>query len=99
MARYKIAVCCTFGAGSSLMLKMNLDSVFARMGIGADVEVQDISSISGVVNTLDAIYTSTALVAQIEDTVRGTNAVIVPVVNYFDLNGLEALTKKYLLKE
>lgn len=28
MAKYKIGVCCTFGAGSSLMLKMNLDSVF-----------------------------------------------------------------------
>lgn len=99
MAKYNIAVCCTFGAGSSLMLKMNLDTVFTRMGIAATVEVQDISSISGVVSTLDAVYTSTALVAQIEDAVRGTKAVIVPVVNYFDLNGLEALTKKYLLKE
>ena len=99
MAKYKIAVCCTFGAGSSLMLKMNLDSVFSRMGVDAEVEVQDISSISGVLNELDAVYTSTALVPQIEGTVKGTKVVIVPVVNYFDLPGLEALTKKYLLKE
>ena len=99
MAKYRIAVCCTFGAGSSLMLKMNLDSVFGRMGIEADVEVQDISSISGVVDELDAVYTSTALIQQIEDVVKGKNVVTVPVVNYFDLDELENLTKTNLLQE
>jgi PTS system ascorbate-specific IIB component len=99
MAKYRIAVCCTFGAGSSLMLKMNLDSVFTRMGVDADVEVQDISSISGVVDELDAIYTSTALIQQIEDVVKGKKAVTVPVVNYFDLDELENLTKTNLLQE
>jgi len=99
MEKLKIAVCCTFGAGSSMMLKMNLDSVFSRMGLNADVEVHDISSISGVINGLDAIYTSAALITQIEDTARGTNTVVIPVVDYFNLQKLEELTKEHLLKD
>ncbi len=98
MANYKIGVCCTFGAGSSLMLKMNLDSVFSKRKIDATIEVYDISSIKSVAETLDAIYTSSALVPQVEDSVVGTKTIIVPVVNYFDLIGLEELTNKYLLK-
>ena len=98
MASYKIGVCCTFGAGSSLMLKMNLDSVFKKMGLDANVEVFDISSIKSVAGSLDAVYTSSALVPQVEDSVTGTEVIVVPVINYFDLNGLEDLTNKYLLK-
>lgn len=98
MANYKIGVCCTFGAGSSLMLKMNLDSVFSKMGVSATVEVYGISSIKSVAESLNAVYTSSALVPQVEDSVAGTQAIVVPVINYFDLNGLEELTKKYLLK-
>lgn len=99
MGKLKVAVCCTFGAGSSMMLKMNLDSVFNNMNLDADVEVHDISSISGVINELDAIYTSTALVPQIEETAEGTDAIIVPVVDYFNLGRLEELTREYVLKE
>lgn len=56
MAKYKIGVCCTFGAGSSLMLKMNLDSVFKKMQYDAEVEVYDISSVTGMKNGLDDLY-------------------------------------------
>jgi PTS system ascorbate-specific IIB component len=98
MAKYKVGVCCTFGAGSSLMLKMNLDTVFRRMGLDADVQVYDISSVKSMAPELDAVYTSSALAPQVEDSVIGTEAVVVPVVNYFDLNGLESLTKQYLKK-
>ena len=37
METYKIGVCCTFGAGSSMMMKMNLDRIFKKMGIFRDV--------------------------------------------------------------
>lgn len=99
MEVFKVAVCCTFGAGSSLMLKMNLDSVFAKMGLNVDIKVEDISSISGLKNDLDAIFTSSALASQVEESIRGAKAIVVPVVNYFDLNGLEKLVRQYLLKE
>lgn len=46
MDKLHIGVCCTFGAGSSLMLKMNLDNVFNRLKVDADVVVYDISSIN-----------------------------------------------------
>jgi galactitol-specific phosphotransferase system IIB component len=97
MAAYKIGVCCTFGAGSSMMLKMNLDTTFGKMGIRAEVEVYDISGIKGV--DLDAIYTSSALAPQVEMSVEGTRTIVIPVINYFDYKGLEELTKRYLLKE
>ncbi len=97
MVKYKIGVCCTFGAGSSLMLKMNLDSVFKKMNFDAEVEVYDISSITGMKNDLNAIYTSTALVSQVQDALKGAETIVVPVVNYFDLGKLEELTREYLL--
>ena len=97
MVKYKIGVCCTFGAGSSLMLKMNLDSVFKKMNLDAVVEVYDISSITGMKNDLNAIYTSTALVSQVQDALKGAETIVVPVVNYFDLGKLEELTREYLL--
>lgn len=93
MKKYKIGVCCTFGAGSSMMLKMNLESTFSKMGLDASVEVYDVSGICGV--ELDAIYTSSALAPQVASSVKDT--IVVPVVNYFDLNELETLTQKYLL--
>ena len=88
METYKIGVCCTFGAGSSMMLKMNLDSVFGKMGIKAEVVVYDISGIAGMKNELDAIYTSSALVSQVEEEMQGSSTVVVPVINYFDLSEL-----------
>ncbi|NLY90402.1 MAG: PTS sugar transporter subunit IIB [Firmicutes bacterium] len=93
--KYKIGVCCTFGAGSSMMLKMNLSNVFTKMGLEADIEVYDISGVSGV--ELDAIYTSAALAPQVASSVR--QIPVIPVVNYFNLEELEQLTKEYLLKE
>ncbi len=98
MAKLKIGVCCTFGAGSSLMLKMNLDTTFNRMGLDAEVEVYDISSVKSMAGELDAVYTSSALAPQVEESTVGSNAVVVPVINYFDLKGLENLTKQYLMK-
>lgn len=97
METLKVGVCCTFGAGSSLMLKMNLDSSFKRLGIDADVVVYDISGIKGV--DLDAIFTSSALAPQVESSAEGTRTIVVPVVNYFDFPGLEDLIQKYLMTE
>ena len=48
-------------------------------------------------NDLNAIYTSTALVSQVQDALKGAETIVVPVVNYFDLGKLEELTREYLL--
>lgn len=93
MKKYQIGVCCTFGAGSSMMLKMNLSQVLNKMGIDASVEVYDISGVTSV--ELDAIYTSAALAQQVASSTR--NVIVIPVVNYFDLAELEDLTNKHLL--
>jgi ascorbate PTS system EIIB component len=95
MNKLKIGVCCTFGAGSSLMLKMNLDGVLNKMGILAEITVFDISGIKG--EQLDAIYTSSALAPQVTMELMGSEVIVVPVVNYFDLASLENLTNKYLV--
>ena len=97
MAKLKVGVCCTFGAGSSMMLKMNLDTTFQKLGIDATVEVYDISGIKGV--DLDAIFTSSALAPQVEMSVQGTKTILVPVVNYFDFQGLEEHANKYLINK
>lgn len=67
------------------------------MQYDAEVEVYDISSVTGMKNGLDAIYTSTALVTQVQDALKGSDTIVVPVVNYFDLGKLEELTREYLL--
>lgn len=97
MEKLKIGVCCTFGAGSSLMLKMNLETVFSKMGVNAQVTVFDISGLKG--EKLDAIYTSSALAPQVLMSVEGTNIHVIPVINYFDLGSLEVLTNNYINKK
>lgn len=91
MKEYKVGVCCTFGAGSSMMLKMNLDTIFSKLGLNASVEVYDISGISNA--ELDIIFTSKALSHQVESSVKDIE--VVPVSNYFDSSELQELTKKY----
>ena len=81
-----------------MMLKTNLESVFETMGLDTEVEVYDIASIPSVISELDAIYTSAALVSQLEEVVGNTNVTVASVVNYFDMPHLEELTRKHLLK-
>ena len=69
------------------------ESTDSKMGLDATVEVYDISGVTSV--ELDAIYTSAALAQQVASS--GTSAIVIPVVNYFDLAELEELTKKHLL--
>lgn len=97
MDKFKIGVCCTFGAGSSMMLKMNLEQAFRKMDIEADFEIHDISSISGVAGDLDAVYTSSALISEVQAACAGTKTVVVPVIDYFDIKRLQELTTEYLL--
>ncbi len=55
----KIMIVCTFGAGSSVMLKMAIDNAIAQLGVeNVITEVCDSGSCMG--NQCDAIVTTTA---------------------------------------
>lgn len=61
----KILTVCGMGSGSSLILKMNVDSLLSSMGVDADVEVCDLGSAKGT--DADLIISTTGLQSQLED--------------------------------
>lgn len=94
MKKLKALVCCTFGAGSSMILKANLDQIFRKIGQEVDIEVTDIGSISG--RNVDVVFTSKSLVQQVTENVGNSSIKIIPIKDYFDFPGIEADVKAYL---
>lgn len=80
----KLLCVCGLGQGTSLILRMNVETVCRELGIQADVEHLDVSSASGV--QADYILTSNELAQSL----AGHPAKIVIVNNYFDLNEIKA---------
>jgi len=76
----KILCVCGLGQGTSLILRMNVDTVLRQMGIQADVDNTDVSSASS--ERPDLIITSNELA----ESLLGHSSKIVIVNNYFDLN-------------
>ncbi|KEQ21743.1 PTS sugar transporter subunit IIB [Paenibacillus tyrfis] len=83
----KILCVCGLGQGTSLILRMNVESVLRELGVNADVEHTDVSSASGM--AADHIITSNELAQSLE----GHSANIVIVNNYFDLNEIKEKLK------
>jgi PTS system ascorbate-specific IIB component len=79
----KILSVCGLGQGTSLILRMNLETVLREMGINADVEHTDVSSASSM--PADYIVTSNELA----ESLQGTSAKIIIVNNYFDLKEIK----------
>ncbi len=65
MRRLNVLTVCGFGIGSSLILKMTVDSVFEKHGIDAEVEPQDVTSVAD--NGYDIVLTSDGLYPQIKE--------------------------------
>jgi PTS system ascorbate-specific IIB component len=78
----KILSVCGLGQGTSLILRMNLETVLRQMGINADVEHTDVSSASST--PADYIVTS----SELAESLQGVSAKII-VNNYFDLNEIK----------
>jgi PTS system ascorbate-specific IIB component len=76
----KILCVCGLGQGTSLILRMNVETVLRQMGIQADVENTDVSSASS--ERPDLIITSNELA----ESLSGHSSKILIVNNYFDLN-------------
>ncbi|MBA4601457.1 PTS sugar transporter subunit IIB [Thermoactinomyces mirandus] len=84
----KILCVCGLGQGTSLILRINVESVLREIGIQADVENTDVSSASS--EHPDYIITNKELAKNLE----GHPSKIILVNNYFDKdeikNALEA---------
>ncbi|WP_010500847.1 PTS sugar transporter subunit IIB [Paenibacillus elgii] len=83
----KILCVCGLGQGTSLILRMNVESVLRELGVNADLEHTDVSSASGM--SADHIITSNELAQSLQ----GHSANIVIVNNYFDLNEIKEKLK------
>lgn len=81
----KIVAICGAGIGTSGILKVNAERVLKRLDIDADVTASDIAGLATAASNAQIILTSPELVGKIGQ----TNADIVVVDNYFDLDELE----------
>ena len=81
----KIVAICGVGVGTSGILKVNAERVLDRLGIDADVTASDVGSIDIAAADAQVILASPELV----DKIGPTNADVIVVQNYFDLEELE----------
>jgi len=72
----KILAVCGMGLGSSLIIKMTVDSALRKLGIEADVETCDMGGAKAMLNKADIVITSKHLAEQLGD-VGDTNLIIV----------------------
>ncbi|CEG28745.1 PTS sugar transporter subunit IIB [Bacillus sp. B-jedd] len=79
----KILCVCGLGQGTSLILRINVETVLRDLGVQADVENTDVSSASS--ERPDYIITSNELAQSLE----GHPSKIIIVNNYFDLNEIK----------
>jgi len=86
----KILCVCGLGQGTSLILRMNVETVLREMGINADVEHMDVSSASGT--AADYIVTSNELAQSL----GGVSAKIIIVNNYFDQGEIKSALEENL---
>ncbi|MEA9984455.1 MULTISPECIES: PTS sugar transporter subunit IIB [Subtercola] len=88
----KIVAICGAGVGTSGILKVNAERALRRLDIEADVTAADIASVSVVAADAQVILTSPEFV----DSLGKTNADIIVVENYFDVDELTAKLEQAL---
>jgi PTS system ascorbate-specific IIB component len=81
----KIVAICGAGVGTSGILKVNAERVLKRLDIDADVTASDLANVASAASNAQVILTSPELVTSIPR----TNADVVVVDNYFDLDEIE----------
>lgn len=82
----KVLTVCGLGQGSSLILRMNVESVLKEMGVEADVDNSDVST--AVFEKPDLIITN----KELAENLNNSSIPVVIVKNYFDKNEIrEAL--------
>lgn len=81
----KIVAICGAGVGTSGILKVNAERVLNRLDIAADVTASDVANVETAAADAQVILTSPELV----EAIGRTNADVVVVDNFFDLDELE----------
>jgi PTS system ascorbate-specific IIB component len=81
----KVVAICGAGVGTSAILKQTAERALDRLGIVADVTASDVASVSVTAADAQVILSSPELVSRIGK----TNADVVVVDNYFDVEELE----------
>jgi ascorbate PTS system EIIB component len=97
----KILAVCGNGMGSSLLVKMALESIMADLGVYGIIESTSVSQASGMMSWADLIITSTAFFKGIESVIPADKPVIT-LKNIFDKEEMgkqvSAFIKKNQLK-
>lgn len=81
----KILAVCSFGVGSSMILKFTIEKAVADLGLAAEVENTDLTSAQSM--DADVIFTSDQLVDQLQASVA---IPVRPVRNYLDKDEVQA---------
>jgi PTS system ascorbate-specific IIB component len=82
----KIVTICGAGVGTSGILKVNAERALERLDIDADITATDVASVGVVAADAQVILTSPELV----DRIGKTNADVIVIDNYFDVDELAA---------
>jgi PTS system ascorbate-specific IIB component len=82
----KIVVMCGIGLGTSAILKVNAERALERLEIEAIVQATDVAGVRSVAADAQVILTSSELV----DAIGKTNADVIVINNYFDVDELVA---------
>ncbi len=77
--KYEVLCVCGFGIGSSLLLKMNADTVLAKAGYDAKVDPMDVTSANG--RKPDLVLTSAEIATQLPE----FDCAVVVIDNFMDL--------------
>ena len=87
----KILAVCSFGVGSSLVLKMSIEKICKKLDVDAQVDNTDINNARS--ESCDVIFTS----AELYEELKGSLTVpVYPVKKYMDLIELEEVIQQYL---
>ncbi len=82
----KIVALCGAGIGTSEILRVNAVRALDRLGLDADVSASDVANVAVAAAGAQVILTSPELV----ESIGPTNADIVVIQNYFDLDEIAA---------
>jgi PTS system ascorbate-specific IIB component len=82
----KIVALCGVGIGTSAILKVNAERALERLDIQADVTAADVASVKLAAADAQVILTSSELLPSIGK----TNADVIVIDNFFDLDELTA---------
>ncbi|MCL2014815.1 MAG: PTS sugar transporter subunit IIB [Defluviitaleaceae bacterium] len=87
----KVLAVCGFGVGSSMILKMSLDSVFDKHGVSAEVDNIDVTTAKSV--PCDVIFTS----AELKDEIQSSVSVpVYAVKKYMDKEEIDGIVTQFL---